>query len=36
VTGEVAEYASLDDRNVSKDVTRARKPWLARPSRAIR
>jgi len=36
VTGEIAEYAKLDDRNVSKDVTDAVNTWLAKTFAAIR
>jgi fermentation-respiration switch protein FrsA (DUF1100 family) len=36
VTGEVGEYAKLDDRNVSKDVTDAVNSWLAKTFAAIR
>jgi hypothetical protein len=36
VTGEVSEYASLDDRTVSKDVTEAVNAWLAKTFAAIR
>mgnify|MGYP003694698447 CR=1 FL=1 len=36
VTGEVSEYASLDDRTVSKDVTEAVNGWLAKTFAAIR
>ena len=35
-TGEIAEYAKLDDRNVSKDVTDAVNTWLAKTFAAIR
>ena len=35
-TGEIAEYAKLDDRNVSKDVTDAVNSWLAKTFAAIR
>jgi pimeloyl-ACP methyl ester carboxylesterase len=36
VTGEVREYASLDDRTVSKDVTEAVNGWLTRTFAAVR
>jgi hypothetical protein len=36
VTGEIGEYASLDDRTVSKDVTEAVNTWLARTLAAVR
>ena len=36
VTGEVREYASLDDRTVSKDVTEAVNVWLSRTFAAVR
>ena len=36
VTGEVSEYASLDDRTVSKDVTEAVNGWLARTFAAVK
>ena len=36
ITGEIAEYATLDDRNVSKDVTDAVNTWLAKTFAAIR
>jgi pimeloyl-ACP methyl ester carboxylesterase len=36
VSGEIDEYSSLDDRNVSKDVTEAVNTWLARTFAAIR
>jgi pimeloyl-ACP methyl ester carboxylesterase len=36
VTGEIKEYASLDDRSVSKDVTETVNGWLARTFAAIR
>jgi pimeloyl-ACP methyl ester carboxylesterase len=36
VSGEISEYASLDDRNVSKDVTEAVNTWLAKTFAAIR
>jgi fermentation-respiration switch protein FrsA (DUF1100 family) len=36
VTGEVREYASLDDRTVSKDVTEAVNGWLSRTFAAVR
>jgi pimeloyl-ACP methyl ester carboxylesterase len=36
VTGEVSEYASLDDRTVSKDVTEAVNGWLAKTFAAVR
>ena len=36
VTGEVDEYASLTDRNVSKDVTGAITDWLAKTFAAVR
>ena len=36
VTGEVDEYATLTDRNVSKDVTAAITDWLTRTFAAIR
>jgi pimeloyl-ACP methyl ester carboxylesterase len=36
VTGEVTEYASLDDRAVSNDVTDAVNGWLAKTFAAIR
>jgi len=36
VTGEVAEYATLTDRNVSRDVTVAVTEWLTRTLAAIR
>jgi fermentation-respiration switch protein FrsA (DUF1100 family) len=36
VTGEVDEYASLTDRNISKDVTAAITDWLKKTFAAIR
>ena len=36
VTGEVDEYATLTDRNVSKDVTAAINDWLTKTFAAIR
>jgi len=36
VTGEVSEYASLDDRTVSKDVAEAVNGWLARTFAAVK
>lgn len=36
VTGEVDEYATLTDRNVSKDVTAAIRDWLTKTFAAIR
>jgi pimeloyl-ACP methyl ester carboxylesterase len=36
VTGEVKEYASLDDRTVSRDVTETVNNWLAKTFAAIR
>jgi len=36
VTGEVREYASLDDRTVSKDVAEALNVWLAKTFAAVR
>ena len=36
VTGEVKEYASLDDRTVSKDVTDAINNWLAKTFAAVK
>ena len=34
-TGEVSEYASLPDRNVSKDVTTAVTAWLTKTFKAV-
>jgi fermentation-respiration switch protein FrsA (DUF1100 family) len=36
VTGEVNEYGTLPDRNVSKDVTMAVADWLTKTFAAIR
>jgi hypothetical protein len=36
VTGEIKEYATLDDRTVSKDVTEAVNGWLGRTFAAIK
>jgi fermentation-respiration switch protein FrsA (DUF1100 family) len=36
VTGEVKEYANLDDRTVSKDVTDAVNSWLAKTFAAVK
>jgi pimeloyl-ACP methyl ester carboxylesterase len=36
ITGEVKEYATLDDRTVSKDVTEAVNGWLGRTFAAIK
>jgi pimeloyl-ACP methyl ester carboxylesterase len=36
VTGEVKEYASLDDRTISKDVTEAVNSWLAKTFAAVK
>ena len=36
VTGDVKEYASLDDRTVSKDVTEAVNGWLTRTFAAVK
>ena len=36
ITGEIKEYASLDDRTVSKDVTEAVNGWLTRTFAAVR
>lgn len=36
ITGDVSEYASLTDRNVSKDVTAAIAEWLTKTFAAIR
>jgi fermentation-respiration switch protein FrsA (DUF1100 family) len=36
VTGDVAEYASLEDRNISKDVTTAISAWLTKTFANIR
>jgi pimeloyl-ACP methyl ester carboxylesterase len=36
VTGEVSEYASLDDRSVSQDVAEAVNGWLARTFAAVK
>jgi dipeptidyl aminopeptidase/acylaminoacyl peptidase len=36
VTGEVGEYATLDDRTVSKDVTEAVTGWLAKTFAAVK
>ena len=35
-TGEVAEYATLTDRNVSKDVSAAVTGWLTKTFQAIK
>ena len=36
MTGEVSEYGTLADRNVSKDVTTAVSDWLTKTFAAIR
>jgi len=36
ITGEVSEYGTLPDRNISKDVTTAITTWLTKTSAAIR
>jgi hypothetical protein len=36
ITGEVSEYPSLTDRNVSKDVSGAVTAWLTKTFAAIR
>ena len=36
VTGEVSEYGTLADRNVSKDVTTAVSDWLKKTFASIR
>jgi fermentation-respiration switch protein FrsA (DUF1100 family) len=36
VSGEIREYASLDDRTVSKDVTDAVNGWLTRTFAAVK
>jgi len=35
-TGDIAEYASLEDRNVSKDVTTAMTAWLTKSFASVR
>jgi hypothetical protein len=36
ITGDVAEYASLEDRNISSDVTTAISAWLTKTFASIR
>jgi hypothetical protein len=36
ITGEISEYATLEDRTVSKDVTEAVNGWLGRTFAAIK